>query len=470
MKKRTSISKFILVVILVILPLFRTNKLISEKSHFDVEAKYFYSEYSKDYANLNLFEEFNYVFRGKIDSYISTSQFNGNGTEIPYTFFNVKVLEQIKGNLEENIIIKFYGGYNLEGTLLLLENMSYPNIGEIFYFYCNKTNLTFEEDGRTINNSYAITSHYNIRKQLQNDNNFDNISNFQSLNKTSQINPTSVIIGGGSNLPANTSFEKAWDIELNSPTNVNILPQHKKYYKFCRDTLDYISVYSTGNVDPVLKLYDSDQNLIAQNDNVNHNEHGGEITTGKNFFLNFYADKNKTYYIEVSLSSPSNSGSFTLNVIKDNWIKSDVQDLLWEFDGVDGKKKVDYKIESYYVNETNYAIAEWNKLGSVSFKPDTGSTTNNVKIKDYSDSEYNAPVALTTYNWIFEMTVKYNLVYFTHMTTEQRIKTILHELGHVLGLDEFTDLEDSINVMVQGIRAQTKLGPADIGVYRSKWG
>ena len=348
--------------------------------------------------------------------------------------------------------------------------MCYPSIGEIFYFYCNKTNLTFEEDGRTINNSYTITSNYNMTKQLQSNNNLNDISNLQSSHNTSQVKPTSVIIGGGSILPANTTFEKAWDIVLNSSTNVNILPQHKKYYKFCRDTLDYISVYSTGTVDPVLKLYDDNQNLIAQNDNVSPNKHGSEITTDKNFFLNFYADKNKTYYIEVSLSSPTSSGSFTLNVVKDNWIKSNVEDLLWGVDGVDRTMKVDYKIESNYVNETNYAIAEWNKLGSVSFLPDTSSTTNNVKIKDYSDSENDAPVAVTTYNWIFEMTVKYNLVFFTHMSAEQRIKTILHELGHVLGLDEFTNSEDSINVMVQGIRAQTKLGPADIGVYRSKWG
>ena len=469
MKNRTNILKLLLVVILVILPIFRINKS-STKSNFDVKTKYFYADYSKNYEDLNPLEEFNYAFKGKIDSYITTSQFNGNGTEIPYTFFNVKVLEKIKGNVEDNVIIKFYGGYDLEGNLLLLENMCYPSIGEIFYFYCNKTNLTFEEDGRTINNSYTITSNYNMTKQLQSNNNLNDISNLQSSHNTSQVKPTSVIIGGGSILPANTTFEKAWDIVLNSSTNVNILPQHKKYYKFCRDTLDYISVYSTGTVDPVLKLYDDNQNLIAQNDNVSPNKHGSEITTDKNFFLNFYADKNKTYYIEVSLSSPTSSGSFTLNVVKDNWIKSNVEDLLWGVDGVDRTMKVDYKIESNYVNETNYAIAEWNKLGSVSFLPDTSSTTNNVKIKDYSDSENDAPVAVTTYNWIFEMTVKYNLVFFTHMSAEQRIKTILHELGHVLGLDEFTNSEDSINVMVQGIRAQTKLGPADIGVYRSKWG
>lgn len=65
--------------------------------------------------------------------------------------------------------------------------------------------------------------------------------------------------------------------------------------------------------------------------------------------------------------------------------------------------------------------------------------------------------------------IKFNDYYYESMTEAQRTKTSLHEIGHALGLDEFTDLESTRNVMHQGIRSTTKLGPADIGVYRKKW-
>lgn len=51
----------------------------------------------------------------------------------------------------------------------------------------------------------------------------------------------------------------------------------------------------------------------------------------------------------------------------------------------------------------------------------------------------------------------------------ERIKTCLYEFGHVLGLDEFTNIETTSNVMHQGIRGVTTLGSADIAVYRAKW-
>ena len=43
--------------------------------------------------------------------------------------------------------------------------------------------------------------------------------------------------------------------------------------------------------------------------------------------------------------------------------------------------------------------------------------------------------------------------------------TILHEIGHSLGITEM-NFESEINVMKQGIKSITKLGPYDIGVYR----
>ena len=114
--------------------------------------------------------------------------------------------------------------------------------------------------------------------------------------------------------------------------------------------------------------------------------------------------------------------------------------------------------------------AEWNKLGVVTLQS-TSSLFYDVKLSDYYDSESNSPFAITSYNGVMAMTVEYNTYHMDSMTSNERIHTILHEFGHVLGITEFTGLEDpTINVMHQGRLNITRLGRADIAVYRSRWG
>ncbi len=470
-------SLLVLFIILIRAFFYNSDFSTIKKNNLNNEIQYLNADYDEDYSNINLVEKFDNVFKGRIDSYIGTSQYNGNGTDIPYTFFKVNVLEKIRGKLKKDITIKFYGGYDLDGNLILLKNMQYPIIEKSYYFYCNQSNLKFEDDGRTIDYSYTISMEYNIKEKLQYDeilHEKENTNLFLYSQSISNISPTG-IIGGGETLPSNTTFDKAWEIDINSPleTNVNILPQHNKYYKFTVSTIEYITIFSTGTVDSVVKIYDSNKKLLMSNDDVTTNitEYGYGITSGKNFFLNFYANKNELYYIQVSLYSQQSTGSFILNVYKDNWYKTtNINSLFWKYDGVDDKdKKVDYKIKSKFLDEINYGLKIWNDMDIISFKPDTSSTTNNITISDYTDKENNAPVAITTYRVILDMTGKYNLAYFNTMTRDERIKTILHEFGHVLGLDEFNNMESDINIMVQGIRSQTKLGPADIAAYRARW-
>lgn len=280
------------------------------------------------------------------------------------------------------------------------------------------------------------------------------------------------VINDGGGGATNYSFSTAYSLSIGDSRSVYISSGQERYYKITRTTLDYLTIYSIGSYDTMVYLYDSNYNLIGSNDDVNSSDSRAlSYTTGRNFFYNFYCDKNETYYIKVKFYSSSVYGTFTMNLIKDNWYQSsNISDLFWEYDGVDGKNKVDYTIKSKYVVEIGYGINEWNKLGTIQFKPDTGSTTNDITISDYYDNETGAAVAVTTYNWIFTMTVKYNTFYFDTMTQNQRIKTVLHEFGHVLGLDEFTGIENTNNVMHQGIRELTKLGPADIAAYRAKWG
>ena len=355
---------------------------------------------------------------------------------------------------------------------MLLENMSYPQIGEIYQFYCFKTNLSFSDDGRTIDNSYLITMECNMMKL-----NSSAITEITSAVKeesygtslmsiSPDINIEDPGIGGGT---VNDSFERAYDISINTSREFFVADFYDRYFKITRSTLDYITVYSTGDVDANVSVYDSSYNLLYSDDNNDLSLNTNYTSTGTNFFLNFYADKNTTYYIKVSLSS-GDSGEIDMFVMRDNWANTTLSNLIWEHNGVDTNMNVDYKNESQYVNEIAHGVAEWNKLGMVTFRPATG-ITKDIVISDVYNSEPTAPIATTTYRGILAMTVEYNTYYMDNMTYNQRIKTVLHEFGHVLGLDEFTDLEDqNVNVMHQGIRDITRLGPADIAVYRCNWG
>lgn len=471
-KKGTILFLSLLVAILFIF----TNS-IDVKAKQKEEAIFLHADYLTNYDEVDLLEEFDYSFIGEIDSYIFTSYFNGHGTDIPYTYFYVNVLETIKGEVEDKIIIKFYGGYDENNNLILLEGMTYPQKNEKYQFYCNKTNLSYDIDGRTINDSYVIAMKRNLEKidnklpKTNTTTNSKSINFINALNShtTASFHEVIVIEDGGGY--SNLSFATAYDLTLGESRSVYLAAGQERYYKITRSVLDYVSIYSTGSLDTMVYVYDSSYNLIGSNDDVSGTRALG-FTSGRNFFYNFYLDKNTTYYFKVKFYSSSTSGTFTLNIIKDNWISStNMSDLLWKYDGVDaGKKKVDYTVKSKYLSEINYGINEWNKLGTIKFQPDTNSTTNNIVISDYYDSEKDAAIAVTTYRWILAMTVKYNTYYFDNMTENQRIKTVLHEFGHVLGLDEFTGKESTNNVMHQGIRELTRLGPADIAAYRYKWG
>ena len=70
-------------------------------------------------------ESYQYEFVCKITDIIETKQFKGEGTNIPYTYYSARIIDKIKGELETNIVIKFYGGYDESNNLILMENMNY---------------------------------------------------------------------------------------------------------------------------------------------------------------------------------------------------------------------------------------------------------------------------------------------------------------------------------------------------------
>ena len=430
---------------------------------------YYSANYEVDFTNSKLLEIFDYAFVGKVESKIYTSQYDGKGMQIPYTYFEVSVIEERKGNLEETIKIKFYGGYDDVGNLHLFDEMEYPEINSYYKFYCNKSSANIINDSRTLEGSYIISTPYNMEKIEYK--NFDSsLSNNKSRILDGLIDPEmgQYEPGGGGEVISNISFDSASSLTLGTEKHLYLGPGITRYYKYTPTTLNYLSIYSSGTLDSIITIYDETYNVILSNDTVYG--HGLGYTTSPNFFCNFYAEKNKTYFFEVEQFSSTDNGYIDMLLFVDNWSYSNYSDLVINVDDVDNKRKVEYKNNSKYSSEIDYAISEWNKLESILITPDTSSTLNNVVINDYYDASGSYILGYTVHNWIFSATIYLNTYYLDTVSQAERIHTILHEFGHVLGLGEFTSYESSNNVMHQGCLSLTHLGPADIGAYRYLWG
>ena len=96
------------------------NLVNAEERVSNDATKIYSANYIDDYETADLLETFDYAFIGKVTSLVGSSQYNGNGMEIPYTFFNVKITNVKKGELASNIVIKFYGGYDEENKMARL--------------------------------------------------------------------------------------------------------------------------------------------------------------------------------------------------------------------------------------------------------------------------------------------------------------------------------------------------------------
>ena len=424
---------------------------------------YYHADYVEDQENIDLLDRYSYAFRGKVVSYISTSLYNGNGTDIPYSYFEVEPYEVIKGDISDNVIIKFYGGYDGNGDLVLLEGMEYPEIDKNYKFYCDMTSLDYEDDGRTIDHSLVIFNPHNMVE-------YDHLDNF--INRISSRASGPIIsdpIDKGEGNITNISFETAYEISLNTQRSVYMPVNTARYYKYTTNSLDYLSIYSIGSLDCIVSVYDSNYNLITSNDDVNNR--GLSYTSNTNFFANFYGDIYTTYYIKVELFSQNNFGTFYMYLIKDNWTSSSINNLVSGYDSVNFNNEINYLSTSQFTSEINYGVSEWNKLESVIIQPITSAPTDNsyVYVSDCHDidAEYSA---MYSYYFTSYSQIKFNTYYLLYYTESEVIKTVIHEFGHALGLNEFTNLEGTNNAMHQGRISYTHLGNADIAVYRYLWG
>lgn len=242
------------------------------------------------------------------------------------------------------------------------------------------------------------------------------------------------------------------------------------YFKIKRDTLDYLAIYSMGRFDPKVMVYDDFYTLVDRNDDVDPNSRGAIYTSGKNFYCQFYADRDRYYYFGVKPALSGATGTTTIRCVIDNFHVSDYSKLVSGINAVKNGRIYykDYTNLSYYIS---IGAAQWNKLGQVQIRHRGAGDRTDLTLNLFYDKD--SIVAYTSKHWLKGWSIWYNDYYFQDMVMSERLKTVMHEFGHTLGMAEFSGwdyCESYDNVMVQGIRSISKLGPADIAVYRKLWG
>lgn len=128
-----------------------------------------------------------------------------------------------------------------------------------------------------------------------------------------------------------------------------------------------------------------------------------------------------------------------------------------------------YYDDTVYTSIFEDAVDTWNDMGYVDISRVYTLSLAHVRVYDYYDDVYPYSVGEYGYNAYSQDNIRFNTYFYADMNTAERTKTALHELGHSLGIHE-QNLESTTNVMHQGIRENTTLGPCDQAVYYANWG
>lgn len=119
-----------------------------------------------------------YVFIAKVEKEIDTKKYDGTGTDIPYTFYQIEIIKYLKGEGESNGIICFYGGKEYLNTWTLYKsNDELPIISGVYLFFTNKkiensVNTRINEENYIIarNDQKILFSDYNTSKDINEQN------------------------------------------------------------------------------------------------------------------------------------------------------------------------------------------------------------------------------------------------------------------------------------------------------------
>lgn len=238
------------------------------------------------------------------------------------------------------------------------------------------------------------------------------------------------------------------------------------YYEFTAENTRLTISNVFGSYQPVdIYLYDGTQYLINQAVFSTNGDYSlEELTVETNYYIKIVPTTSYGWS-RVSIDSD-------LNCYCDNLPY--YLDLAFGVDLVNNTTmKVLYYEDTQYDSELDEAIRIWNEMSIIYFD-ETSARIPILNLHIFDGELEGYSVAQTNFAL---NTIVLDEVYYASMTEDQRIKTLLHELGHVLGMNEFNSSgnddiiysESSNNVMVQGVRSLTDLGPCDKYMYYWIW-
>lgn len=413
------------------------NVIIKPSNRLDFMTIYSYPLYSDSVYDIN------YEWKGTIVEEISVELDNGI---MPTTYFLVDVIYSLDENFNKQVLIEFHGGYK-EDKLYLFDGMSYPLIGESYYFHNSILSKKDEYDLFIVEAPHQMIS----------------IENITPSNSIPNSPPEQDDGGGGGGNYYNTSFETAQTITLNyKNTFVRLYYGQPRFYKFSikrheANGNNVIVMYTKGILETELIFYNQNFNQISVSYQVFNLNTNSQI-----IFTNLTA---QTYYLKVSNKNQTDNSITELHVEFDrNEIYAAPMETI---ETAVVNNKLIYKSLDILDSEINCAAIAWNRLSPVLIEKENIPFSANLKFT----SKYAITNTIGKYTYAADISIiELNLYYFQDLWSDSekrnnRINAIIHELGHALGLVH----EPGEHIMAPYASDRINLAPLDIIRYNRKW-
>lgn len=441
------------------------------------------------------------VFVGEVLRLKAVMQYDSTGVPIPYSVYEVKVIKQIKGSFESDIIeVVYYGGiYNNQTIVLNAETKNemelLPVQNEIYLF---STKYIAQDYGRIRSGSNIACVPFSLIwvSGYSDDDSLEiideSVNAFYSI--YSDFNDDIVFEGdlGGAGAEDGTSFTKAYTLYSGiTYTRTFFSLGVPMYFKFTLSNPKFISAFSTYEVDNLnvdVELFNSSYSKIASDDDSGYDD---------NFQL-LYTLNAGTYYLKV-INSDYDTGKFNIQYGADDIAQTanPLSSLISGMDSVDNENDIIYQIspEFPYLSNLSDAVSMWNYLGEVDFvKEEYTTKLMTLRVSTFSEDNnidgiwindgvtLSSPVGDIPVADLL-MVNEYRFDYYEY-SSNQITRILTHELGHALGLHEFNIQlpfssggnnmiivnESEQNIMRQMNTPLQELGPTDIQVYFYLWG
>lgn len=135
-EKKVFKPKLLILATLVCLVLMFSFLILNQNRINYKESDYFVTlETEKD-----LVQYYDNIFVATVEKNVGTKKYDGTGTNIPYTFYDITIIEMLKGEENDESRLCFYGGKDYLNTWTLIkDNDVLLEIGETYLFFANKT-------------------------------------------------------------------------------------------------------------------------------------------------------------------------------------------------------------------------------------------------------------------------------------------------------------------------------------------